>query len=153
MSSSSSTSPAQNAVTRKKSNGSSGGGGNGGGGGIGGFVFSRKKNSDKKRNGSTSNNGSGGGSSGNNADVEEAETAAALKSLKSTLNNSHSCQEISTKKALHLRREDNPNLLVYLRIESIIERMQKEESGKSSNGVWEKMWFFEPDNMGFSAIF
>ena len=50
------------------------------------------------------------------------------------MNNSHSCTEISTSKALHITNEDNPNLIVYLKMENIIERMQKEESGKDSGG-------------------
>ena len=46
-----------------------------------------------------------------------------------SLNNSHSCCEISTSKALHISLEDNPNLLVYMKMEAIVEKMQKEEGG------------------------
>ena len=99
----------------------------GGGGSLGLF---RKKSSDKtdrKKNGEVvGNHGSG-----------EPETAGPPappehpgESIKAVLNNSHSCQEISTKRALHLRKEDNPNLLMYLRIENIVERMQKDNSGE-----------------------
>eukprot|EP00095_Tigriopus_kingsejongensis_P000221 maker-scaffold55_size446313-snap-gene-1.14 protein:Tk00221 transcript:maker-scaffold55_size446313-snap-gene-1.14-mRNA-1 annotation:"regulator of g-protein signaling 7 isoform x1" len=45
------------------------------------------------------------------------------------LNTSHSCSELSTTKALHVSLDDNPNLMVYLKMENIIERMQKDESG------------------------
>ena len=106
----------------------------GAGGSLGLF---RKKSSDKtdrKKNGEVVGNHGGG-----EADAATAAAAAAGppappehpgESIKAVLNNSHSCQEISTKRALHLRKEDNPNLLLYLRIESIVERMQKDNSGE-----------------------
>ena len=105
----------------------------GAGGSLGLF---RKKSSDKtdrKKNGEVVGNHGGG-----EADAATAAAAAGPpappehpgESIKAVLNNSHSCQEISTKRALHLRKEDNPNLLLYLRIESIVERMQKDNSGE-----------------------
>lgn len=102
------------------------------GGSLGLF---RKKSSDKtadrKKNGEVVGNHAGGSG--------EPETAGGGppappehpgESIKAVLSNSHSCQEISTKRALHLRKEDNPNLLLYLRIENIVERMQKDNSGE-----------------------
>ena len=105
----------------------------GAGGSLGLF---RKKSSDKtdrKKNGEVVGNHGGG-----EADAATAAAAAGPpappehpgESIKAVLNNSHSCQEISTKRALHLRKEDNPNLLLYLRIENIVERMQKDNSGE-----------------------
>ena len=105
----------------------------GAGGSLGLF---RKKSSDKtdrKKNGEVVGNHGGG-----EADAGTAAAAAGPpappehpgESIKAVLNNSHSCQEISTKRALHLRKEDNPNLLLYLRIENIVERMQKDNSGE-----------------------
>ena len=44
------------------------------------------------------------------------------------LNTSHSSSELSTSKALHINLDDNPNQLVYRKMEDIIERMQKEPS-------------------------
>ena len=46
------------------------------------------------------------------------------------LNNSHSCCELTTSKALHINLDDSPNKLVYQRMERIVKKMQKEESGK-----------------------
>jgi len=97
----------------------------GAGGSLGLF---RKKSSDKtdrKKNGEVvANHGSGG-----EPETPHAPPEHPGESIKAVLSNSHSCQEISTKRALHLRKEDNPNLLLYLRIESIVERMQKDSSG------------------------
>ena len=112
----------------------------GAGGSLGLF---RKKSSDKttdrKKNGEVVGNHGGSGE----PDTAVATAAAAAtatgppappehpgESIKAVLSNSHSCQEISTKRALHLRKEDNPNLLLYLRIENIVERMQKDNSGE-----------------------
>ena len=55
--------------------------------------------------------------------------AAAAAAAMPPLTNSNSCAELSTSKALHINLEDNPNQLVYQRMEAIIKKMQKEETG------------------------
>jgi len=46
-----------------------------------------------------------------------------------SLSGSHSYAELSTTKALHISLDDNPNLLAYIKMEALVERMQKEEGG------------------------
>lgn len=52
-----------------------------------------------------------------------------------SMNVSHSCSELSTSKALHISLDDNPNQMVYLKMEAIVERMQRDEDGVSVRTV------------------
>ena len=49
---------------------------------------------------------------------------------------------ITTSKALHINLEDNPNMIVYQKMEAILKRMQKEEVGvpiRNVKSVWNKI--------------
>ena len=54
-------------------------------------------------------------------------TTSSAADVAASMNVSHSCSELSTSKALHISLDDNPNQMVYLKMESIVERMQRDE--------------------------